>query len=135
MNCIGCPMVCKIFFCSKFTVRIPPYSGKVVVRRRREVITQKDLWSLWKNLTVFLRFLYNDFSSNYENPPEKAKKPTVNSGSYSNSSDLTPEKNYCFFRPALINTCFFISNAFFQLSLNVAYVFHKLSFKCCLGVA
>ena len=47
MNCIVCPMVCKIFFCSEFTVRIPPYSGKVVVRRRRrrrrrrEVITKR----------------------------------------------------------------------------------------------
>ena len=30
---------------------------------------------------------------------------------------------------------FFISNAFFQLSLSVASLFSKLSFKCCLGVA
>ena len=32
-------------------------------------------------------------------------------------------------------TRFFISNTFFQLSVSVAYLFHELSFKCCLGVA
>ena len=30
---------------------------------------------------------------------------------------------------------FFISNAFFQLSLSFAWLFHEFSFKCCLGVA
>ena len=35
-------MVCKIFFCSEFTVRISRYSGKKVEkRRRREVITKR----------------------------------------------------------------------------------------------
>ena len=34
-------MVCKIFFCSEFTVRISRYSGKKVEKRRtREVITK-----------------------------------------------------------------------------------------------
>ena len=32
-------------------------------------------------------------------------------------------------------TCFFLSNTFIQVSLSVAYLSHKLSFKCCLGVA
>ena len=34
----------------------------------------------------------------------------------------------------LILYAFFISNAFFQLTLSVARLFHELSFKCCLGV-
>ena len=29
---------------------------------------------------------------------------------------------------------FFMSNALFQLSLNISYLFHELSFKCCLGL-
>ena len=35
-------MACKIFFCSEFTVLIPRYPGKMVVRRRRgESITKR----------------------------------------------------------------------------------------------
>ena len=35
-------MVCKIFFCSEFTVQIPHYSGGVVEKkRRREAITKR----------------------------------------------------------------------------------------------
>ena len=33
-----------------------------------------------------------------------------------------------------IDNFFYISKAFFQLSLDVAPFLHELSFKCCLGV-
>ena len=35
------------------------------------------------------------------------------------------------YRKCFLHTRFFISNAFFQLSLSVAQLFHKLNFKCC----
>ena len=52
------------------------------------------------------------------------------------------QKEYCPYNirvfadvPYFPHTRFFISDAFFRLSVSVAYLFHELSFKCCLGVA
>ena len=43
LYCIGCPMGCKIYFFSEFTVENYRYSGKLMEeRRRRDTITKRS---------------------------------------------------------------------------------------------